>query len=197
MKTKILFTLLLLFMAVGVSAQNIKRFGIKSGIVKVTTSTMGIKNHSTMYFDNYGAQQMTETSVNLGVAKRTMREYTLDDAKISWNVKQNKAERTPVSGPVLNYSNLTDEVKEHYKVKELGTETILGRECTKYSVEMEENGLQIENTVWVWKGIPMKSEHIAGVKISMEVTELQENADIPDGIFDIPSNVSVKDVKKK
>lgn len=197
MKIKILFTFLMLFMTLSVSAQNIKRFGIKSGIVKITTSTMGIKNHSTLYFDNYGAQQMSETSVNLGVVKRTMREYTLDDAKISWNVKQNKAERTPITGPVLNYSDLTDEVKEHYKVKELGTETVLGRECTKYSVEMEENGVQIENTIWVWQGIPMKSEHVAGVKISMEVTELQENAKIPDGIFDIPGNVSVKDVKKK
>lgn len=197
MKIKILFTFLMLFMTLSVSAQNIKRFGIKSGIVKITTSTMGIKNHSTLYFDNYGAQQMSETSVNLGVAKRTMREYTLDDAKISWNVKQNKAERTPITGPVLNYSDLTDEVKEHYKVKELGIETVLGRECTKYSVEMEENGVQIENTIWVWQGIPMKSEHVAGVKISMEVTELQENAEIPDGIFDIPSNVSIKDVKRK
>ena len=92
----------------------------------------------------------------------------------------------------VNYLNLTDEVRELHKIKEVGTEEILGRKCTKYTLEVVYGGQTTYSTVWIWKGIPLKNETSSNgmVIVTEQATEIQENAEVPAGKFLVPEGVT-------
>ena len=66
MKTKLLFTSLLLLATVSLFAQEgSKRYGFKSATVKYNTSVMGQNVESTTYIDNYGALECQKTKMSV------------------------------------------------------------------------------------------------------------------------------------
>ena len=80
-----------------------------------------------------------------------------------------------------------DKVKAENKIKEAGKETVLGRECTKYTMESSQMGMTMSQTVWVWNGIVLKSLTDGGqFQFGNTATKLEENATIPASTFDIP-----------
>ena len=92
-----------------------------------------------------------------------------------------------MGGADINFLNLTDQVKAANKIKEAGKETILGRECTKYTMESSQMGMTMSQTVWVWNGIVLKSLTDGGqFQFGNTATKLEENANIPASTFDIP-----------
>ena len=147
-----------LLVAVAAMAQNgTKYYGIKSGTIKIEMDMMGQTIPSTIYFDDYGAKQATSISM-MGM------EMTQQ----------------------INYLNLTDEVKAKYKIKEVGKETVAGKECTTYTVEVSQMGQTVKTTVSVWNGIAMKTVADAGgFSMSQKVTEVKE-APVDAAIFEIP-----------
>ena len=65
--------------------------------------------------------------------------------------------------------------------------TILGRECTKYTMESSQMGMTMKQTVWVWKGIALKTLSDGGqFQFGNEATKIEENASIPASTFDVP-----------
>ena len=87
----------------------------------------------------------------------------------------------------INYLNLTDEVVEKNKIKEVGKETILGKECTTYSLEVSQMGQTAKMTVSVWEGYPMKAITDAmGSVITVKVLEFTEGP-VDSSLFDLPN----------
>ena len=87
----------------------------------------------------------------------------------------------------INYLNLTDEVVEKNKIKEVGKETILGKECTTYSLEVSQMGQTAKMTVCVWEGYPMKAITDAmGSVITVKVLEFTEGPVDP-SLFELPN----------
>ena len=186
MHKKLITLVLLLASVAGVaSAQN--RYGIKSGIL-TQKSEMG---ETTIYFDNYGALEAQKMKMNFMGNEMEMSIIRKDGKTYMVNVAEKQVQEMPdggmMGGSSINFLNLTDAVKSANKIKEVGKETILGKECTKYTMEAEQMGMSMSQTVWVWNGIALKSLTDGGqFQFGNEVVKFEENATIPASTFDIP-----------
>lgn len=187
MKTKFICVALLLAAAAGVAmGQDGKRYGIKSGIL-TQTSEMG---ETTVYFDNYGAVEAQKMKMDFMGNAMEMTILRKDGKTYMINAAEKQVQEMPaggMGGADINFLNLTDQVKTANKIKEAGKETILGRECTKYTMESSQMGMTMSQTVWVWNGIVLKSLTDGGqFQFGNTATKLEENANIPASTFDIP-----------
>ena len=172
-----------LLVAVAAMAQNgTKYYGIKSGTIKIEMDMMGQTIPSTIYFDDYGAKQATSISM-MGME---MTQINKDGKMYLVNKGEKSVQEMPQQQEQINYMNLTDEIKAKYKIKEVGKETVAGKECTTYTVEVSQMGQTVKTTVSVWNGIAMKTTADAGgFSMSQKVTEVKE-APVDAAIFEIP-----------
>ena len=185
---KALTLALMLALTIGAMAQETKKYDIKSGIVKATTTVMGQATEAVQYFDNYGAIETSKTKVSIpGAGEMEVATITKDGKTYIVNYTNKQVQEVPAQESI-NYLALSDELIAKYKIKEIGKETVAGKECVKYSEEISQMGQTFNATVSVWKGIPMKSVIAAGgMEIVTEVTEISENAFILPQTFEIPA----------
>jgi len=179
--------ILLLATAAGVAtAQDGHRYGIKSGIL-TQKSEMG---ETTVYFDNYGALEAQKMKMNFMGNEMDMTILRKDGKTYMINASEKQVQEMPdggMGGNSINFLNLTDAVKSANKIKEAGKETILGKECTKYTMESSQMGMTMTQTVWVWEGIALKTLTDGGqFTFGNEAVKLEENVEIPASTFDIP-----------
>ena len=171
-----------LLVAVTAMAQNeAARYGIKSGSYKTEMDMMGQTIVNTTYFDDYGAKEVTSMNM-MGMEMSQIRK----DGK---NYLVNKGEKSVQEMPgqeSVNYLNLTDEVIAKNKIKEVGKETVAGKECTNYTLEMSQMGQTAKATVSVWNGIVMKTSiDMGGFAMTTKVTEVTEGP-VDAALFEVP-----------
>ena len=101
----------------------------------------------------------------------------------------NKGEKSVQEMPgrdQINYLNLTDEIIAKYKVKEIGNETVSGKECTIYTAEINQMGQSAKATVSVWNGFAMKSTiDMGGFAMSQKIVEINEGP-VDAAKFEVP-----------
>jgi len=167
-------TFALAFMATSLLAQEApKKYGIKSGTVKAVTEVMGQKAEGISYFDNYGALEAGKSQAN-GMEVLTITR----DGKTYMVVPSVKQVREMPTQESVNYLNLTDDVIEKYKIKEIGKDVVAGKDCIKYSMEVSQMGQTAKLTVSVWNGYAMV--------ITAVVTEFKEG-EVDPSLFEIPT----------
>lgn len=159
-----------------------KKWGIKSGTITTVTEAMGQKIETKCYFDDYGNLQSSKAN-SFGMEVSTI----LRDGKsymVNHSTKQ--VQEMPVQKSV-NFLDLTDKIVAKYKIKEAGTESVSGKDCVKYTMEVSNMGQTSKLTVSVWNGIPMKTVASAGgVDVTATVTEVTEE-EVDASVFEIPS----------
>lgn len=163
------------------------RYGIKSGVI-FYDAPMGTKQE--LYFDDYGAKELFITSVDLGVAKSKNIEIRKDG--FSYNYEEGKTEGTKRAWYVsdMDYSKADPKTLERYKVKDLGTETIDGKECKKFSAEFGSSPI----LTWSWNNIMVKSiTKMGGKDFVIEATKIQETSVDPK-MFETPNGVTFKEM---
>jgi hypothetical protein len=81
-------------------------------------------------------------------------------------------------------------------IKEAGTETILGKECKIYEYSGGEKGMGMTGKSWIfWNVEAMKMDMKMGnMGIKSHVTSIEENASIPSDKFEVPSDITIKEV---
>ena len=159
-----------------------KKYGIKSGTITTVSEVMGQKIESKGYFDDYGNLQSSKAST-FGMEISTI----LRDGKTYMvNHPAKQVQELPVQESV-NYLDLTDEIIAKYKIQEVGKETVAGKDCVKYTMEVSQIGQTIKLTVSVWNGIPMKTVTNAnGTEMTATVTEVTEE-EVDASLFEVPS----------
>ncbi|MEI6766098.1 MAG: hypothetical protein WCM76_10675 [Bacteroidota bacterium] len=169
------------------------RYGLKSAIIFMKSKTMGMEQDLVMYFDDYGAKQMTEITVEvMGMKSQTI---ALQDGDYMYTIdmktKTGTKTKLEKSGPDnVNFQQLTDEVIKKFNIKKAGTGEVAGRTCEKFTMEVADS--KMTGTYFIWKGIPLKTEaSIGGISVSMEVTRIDENAAIAAEKFKIPAGVKI------
>ena len=166
------------------------KYELKSAIVEYKSDMMGFEASQMLYFDDHGQKEATETSMEIMGNKTRNLSVTVDGQTVNFDPDNKTGFKVPAmqgSGQ-LNFRQLTEEVTRQWNLKEKGTETFLGKECFRYSVDNKEYNMKGE--YWVWKGIPLKMElEMATSKIVMEAVSVAENADIPAVRFEIPKNI--------
>lgn len=158
-----------------------KKYGVKSATVTVVTDMMGEKTESTSYFDDFGAKETTQMEM-MGMK---MTQLSRDGKMYIINAEQKQVQEMPAQESV-NYLNLTPEIIKKYNVKEVGKETVAGKECTKYTAEISQMGQTVKAEVSVWQGYAFKSKiDMGGFGVSTEVKEFKEGP-VDAKLFDIP-----------
>lgn len=189
---KILLIAAIMAACVSAGAQD-AMYTVKSGIVKMEMNMMGQAVVQEIYFDDYGAKQATV--VDFG--GRKMRTLVVDGSTVMVNDAEKTATRMPMMGQQerVNFSNLDEKAIKKYKVKELGKETVAGKECTKYSVTLFMMGQPQKQTVWVYKGITLKSSSSSDFgELTQTATKVIEDVEIPASMFAVPEGVKVQDM---
>ena len=172
-----------LLVAVAAMAQNgTKYYGIKSGSYKTEMDMMGQTITNTVYFDDFGAKEATSMSM-MGME---MTQINKDGKMYLVNKGEKSVQEMPQQQQSINYLNLTDEVIAKNKIKETGKETVSGKECTVYTLEMNQMGQTAKATVCVWQGFTMKTTIDAGgFAISTKIVEIKEGP-VDAAVFEIP-----------
>ena len=156
---KIFMICAVLLAAVTAMAQDgTKYYGIKSGSYKTEMDMMGME----------------------------MTQINKDGKMYLVNKGEKSVQEMPQQQQQVNYLNLTDEVIAKNKIKEVGKETVAGKECTIYTLEMNQMGQTAKATVSVWNGIAMKTNIDAGgFAITTKVVEVKEGP-VDAALFEIP-----------
>jgi hypothetical protein len=164
------------------------RYGIKSGVI-FYDAPMGTKQE--LYFDDYGAKEVAITSVDLGITKSKSIDIRKDG--FSYAYEEGKTEGTKKAWYVpasTDYSKADPKTIERYKIKDLGTEIVAGKDCKKFSAEF--GGSPIVS--WTWNNIPIKSvTKMSGNDFVIEATKIQDGSVDPK-MFELPDGVTFKEI---
>ncbi len=192
MKIKSLFIVAGLFAATLLGAQE-KVYEVKSGVVTTTSDMMGQSVTQMLYFDDYGAKQVTVSDFG-GQKMRILRDK--DGSQIMVNDAEKTATRMPSFGDnnIINWLNLTEKVIKDNKIKELGEETVAGKVCKKYKYRVGMMGQFVDQTVCIYKGIVLKSESSTQMGDMVQAaTKIEEDVNVEASLFTIPEGVKIED----
>lgn len=199
---KILMIAALCLIGMGAMAQGKKGKGaeapvpmyeVKSGIVTMEMEMMGRKIVQEIYFDDYGAKQ----AMIMEMRGKKMRAVEADGEYIVIDDEALTAFRMPAMGMVgnekINFLDKSEKNIKKNKIKELGTEVIAGKECTKYSVAIFMMGQVVKQHVWVYKGITLKTAISTDYgEMGMAATSLVEDVEIPAETFEVPEGIEIQ-----
>ena len=157
-------------------------FGIKSGIVEMTTDFMGDQKQ-TLYFDDYGRKQALHTTTTVTMFGMTSTSTSIridaDGKSTEIDVEKKTATRRSAAAPVSSLpdaAQLTEKMKKDYKFEALPDREILGRKCQGFGVVMM--GMPIKG--WTWKGLPMLTmTRVGNGMVTVKVVSLQEDVPVP------------------
>lgn len=150
-----------------------------------------------IYFDDYGAKQVTVTEFD-GRSTRTL----VVDGK---NIMVNDTDRTAMEMPsmglqsgrsAINFSNLTEKVIRKNRIKEAGEEEVAGKLCKKYTYNVMMMGRAIKQTVWIYKGITLKSSMNTDFgEIGQNALSIEEDIEVDPALFLIPEGVEIQKIQ--
>ena len=183
-------------------------YGVKSGVITMSMDMMGNEMITETYFDDYGLKtaQVSEGGgfgmMGGGQSGKTRTITDKDGAQIRINEAEKTATKFPAGGfgggfgggrNQINWNNLTDQVKKENNIKELGKETVAGKECTKYSMTMDLMGPSMEQTVWIYKGIMLKNLMSTEMGEFGQTCKKFEEKAVDASMFTVPAGVKVEE----
>jgi hypothetical protein len=183
-------------LADGQQNSEVHKVDVKSVIIHMKSSAMGLTQQIVIYMDDYGKKNATEVTQELMGKK--IRQYSITDGEYMYSfspdTKEGKKTKINTDSPDnINFNAITKEMATKFKLKKTGTATILDRKCDVYTMEFAE--AKLKGTYNIWKGIPLKTEsEISMMKVSMEATAIEENVAIDAEKFKVPANISFGEV---
>jgi len=143
-----------------------------------------------LYFDDYGAKEVFITSIDFGIAKSKSIQIRKDGFSYSYEEGKTEGTKTAWYAENMDYSKTDPKTMERYKVKDLGTEIIDGKECKKFSAEFGSSPI----VTWSWNNIMVKSiTKMGGNDFVIEATKIQETSVDPK-MFELPADVTFKEM---
>ena len=168
-------------------------YEVKSGIVTMEMEMMGRKVVQEIYFDDFGAKQ----AMKMEMRGKKIRAIEIDGENIMIDDEAMTAFRMPAMGmggnEKINFLDKSEKNIKKNKIKELGTEVIAGKECTKYSVAIFVMGQVVKQQVWVYKGITLKTAISTDYgEMGMTATSIVEDVEIPAETFEVPEGIEIQ-----
>ena len=179
------------------------RYGVKSAIIKKTSPfimVMGAVREITVYIDDYGAKEAFEVNIDAELMQQHTRCIREKDGKtIVIDLDEKTASRIQENEP-RDYRHLTPEEIKRFKITEAGTETVAGKPCKVFRMDLSEGGEEgydLIATRYVWEGIVLAQEHSSemmyGLNFVEEVQSIEVNVPIPPEKFEIPKGIKIKE----
>jgi hypothetical protein len=185
--------------------QNMKRYKVKSGIVKYTTSISGkmmgssVKGKGTeiLYFKSYGAVELQEEKYEQTTVTNMFGQQSNDTEKVHTITKLDKDnsysvdfdeqiiyKQKNVAMTTALYANADTEeagkeIFESLGGKKIGNESIVGYNCEIWMLAGVKQ--------WIYKGVMLKSEaSVMGITTITTAESAQFNVSVDDRYFDLP-----------
>jgi hypothetical protein len=174
------------------SGSSSERYGIKSGILIYKNSMMGMEVKITQYFKEYGEIEATITEMEMMGQKNKQISLRKDGYYYSYSEGQKEGAKFKIDvNDSTSNKKLTEETILKEGGKKVGSEDVLGKECTVYEIPGESG----QSKLWVWKNMMLKMvAQQDQMEITMEATELKETSDFPEGVFDLPADINFKEM---
>ena len=183
--------------SIGANAQE-KLYEVKSGIVTMEMDMMGRTVIQEVYFDDYGAKQATLVEFQ----GKKLRGVEVKGEMLMIDDAENTAIKLPAmmmgggSNEKINFLDKSDKNIRRNKIKEIGTETLLDKECTKYTVAVYMMGQVMKQTVWVYKGITLKTSINTDFgEMVQQATNLVEDVEIPATMFEVQEGLEIQTMR--
>lgn len=191
---KLLIIAALLSFCIGAGAQE-KIYEVKSGKVTMEMEMMGQAMVQDIYFDDYGAKQVTVSNFQ----GQKMRVLVIDGSNVMVNDADKTAVRMPAMGMGsenrINWLNLDEKTIKKNKIKEAGEEVVAGKTCKKYEYKVMMMGQPISATAWVYKGITLKTSTKTDFgEMGQTATKIEEDIKVDPAMFTIPEGVKIQDM---
>ena len=191
---KLLIIAALLSFCIGAGAQE-KIYEVKSGKVTMEMEMMGQVMVQDIYFDDYGAKQVTVSNFQ----GQKMRILVIDGSNVMVNDADKSAVRMPAMGMGsenrINWLNLDEKTIKKNKIKEAGEEVVAGKTCKKYEYKVMMMGQPISATAWVYKGITLKTSTKTDFgEMGQTATKIEEDIKVDPAMFTIPEGVKIQDM---
>jgi hypothetical protein len=172
------------------------KYGLRSGIIKLKSTTMMMNQDVVIYFDDWGKKQRSEITMEL-LGKKVSNVTIIDSVNVyNIDLVKKTGTYTPVRGESadnINFLALSAETKEKFNIREEGKEDIIGRSCSVYSLSDKMTGMS--GKYYIWNGITLKTmAKVAGFEVKMEALEMVENAVIPADKFVVPQGIQLKEL---
>lgn len=176
------------------------KFKMKAGIAEGTMEMMGQKVQIKMAFDEWGGKMMNETMGEMMGQKMHQINITIDSMSYIIDMTKKTGQIMKARPDDMNFANMTPEELKAKGVKEIGKETINGRECIVYEIDPNATNPRpqgaagnppqpdMKGKFWVWNNFPIKME--MGQMMKMEMTKIEETAP-PAGTFDVPADIKM------
>lgn len=190
MKKTLLLITLLATAIFTMAQEEAHRYQVKSGILHEFTDLNGHITPAVRYFDNYGDCEALVQTIDMGPLG-SYDNTTVTKKEKAWMYNESGKPKS-FDNPTfdLTFINPSQAVIDKYKLVDTGEdEEVLGRVCRKFTYEtlLGRRNRVVNNTVWVYKGITLKAIMKNGRQETLwEVTDFQENVEVPEGTFDIP-----------
>lgn len=184
----------LLSLCIGAGAQE-KIYEVKSGKVNMEMEMMGQTMLQDIYFDDYGAKQVTVVDFQ----GQRMRILMIDGNNVIVNDDEKTAVRMPAMVPgadnKINWLNLDEKTIKKNRIKEIGEDTVAGKACRKYSYKVMMMGQPVSTTSWIYKGITMKTSISTDFgDMGQTAIKIEEDIAIDPAMFEIPEGVIIQDM---
>jgi hypothetical protein len=170
------------------------KYAMKSGIVEYNSSTMGVNVAQTLYFDDFGAKEAIETSMEVAGIKNNTVNINKDGYMYTLNMiaKTGTKQKIPAQANI-DFNNLSDDIMKEMNLKKEGSEDFAGKKCDKYTIDNTK--LQMKGSFLVWKGIALKSDlDFSSMKTQMMAKNIKEDASVPAEKFDIPADFKITEL---
>lgn len=202
-----LFAATLTMMAQQGTLKNEKIFEIKSGKVEyaIEGKTKGTK---TLWFDDYGRLQCELKKTSTKMFGITTIEETLSIRNKQWMYNINLTDKTGTKMSIddafempetilatsdeQDLKEIAEELKESFDAKDVGNETILGRNCIVMDIG------RLNGRHWRYKGITLKMEVKMGGILGdfIEIaTAFDENISVPASKFEVPAGIAIQEIQ--
>ncbi len=209
MKRILVFLAAIVYSTISIAQkQEYKQFAVKSGYIEYELSgnTTGTKK---FWWDNYGMKSRTEikSTTTIKIFGRTSKEeqnsisITDGTTNYTWDLVKGTAYKTSNHEYVDMGKELTKDMTEAELVQmgqdiidalggeRLGTESILGKTCEVIKVMMAK--------VWIYKGLPLKSEaKMLGITSLEKAVDFKENITIPKQTFIPDPKIEFQDINE-
>ena len=175
------------------SSDTIKKYGIKSGIVRyeviLKTISVNMRYHTILYFDNFGLTECLDTYSGDTLTESNMsnglKTYKIDHRKkIAYYLTKSHFGIEPK----YSWDQITADDKKTGKVKELPNRMIAGKDCHSYEVN---SGIATV-TFAGWKDIVMLADINSPGGRSYTIATYINTEGVPQEKFTIPANYKIK-----
>jgi hypothetical protein len=174
------------------STSGSQKFAIRSGTAQGSIEAMGGKMQINVYFDDWGNKTCNETIGEVQGRKVHQISVTKDGYSWVYDLEQKMGRKMKSKGDDFDFRHMSPDSLKAKGIAEVGKESILGRECTVYSInppapkEQPKSMPPVSGKFWIWSGFPMKME--MGTFMKMQVTKIDEGTP-PAEKFEIPADI--------